>query len=76
MKLQRSKVKSKQLFYLHLNKNNNNGIVSTYFLDRFARSVYTIKDVRGWQFLTMKAAETWCIVCLQPENIFPEKNIW
>ena len=43
MKLQRSKVKSKQLFYLHLNRNNNNGIVSTYFLDRFVRSVYTIK---------------------------------
>ena len=21
------------------------------------------KDVRGWQFLTMKAAETLCIVC-------------
>ena len=23
-----------------------------------------LKDVRGWQFLTMKAAETLCIVCL------------
>ena len=22
-----------------------------------------IKDVRGWQFLTMKAAETLCTVC-------------
>ena len=27
-----------------------------------------IKDVRGWQFLTMKAAETLCIVCLPPEK--------
>ena len=26
------------------------------------------KDVRGWQFLTMKAAETLCIVCLPPEE--------
>ena len=28
----------------------------------------SIKDVRGWQFLTMKAAETLCIVCLPPEE--------
>ena len=28
----------------------------------------TLKDVRGWQFLTMKAAETLCIVCLPPEK--------
>ena len=28
----------------------------------------TFKDVRGWQFLTMKAAETLCIVCLPPEK--------
>ena len=26
----------------------------------------TIKNVWGWQFLTMKAAETLCIVCLPP----------
>ena len=26
------------------------------------------KDVRGWQFLTMKAAETLCIVYLPPEE--------
>ena len=26
----------------------------------------TVKDVRGWQFLTMKAAETLCVVCLPP----------
>ena len=32
---------------------------------------FAVKDVRGWQFLTMKAAETLCIVCLPPE-----KNIW
>ena len=25
-------------------------------------------DVRGWQFLTMKTAETLCIVCLPPEK--------
>ena len=28
----------------------------------------SLKDVRGWQFLTMKAAETLCIVCLPPEE--------
>ena len=28
----------------------------------------TIKDVRGWQFLTMKAAESLCIVCLPLEK--------
>ena len=28
----------------------------------------SLKDVRGWQFLTMKAAETFCIVCLPPEE--------
>ena len=32
----------------------------------YANSI--IKDVRGWQFLTMKAAETLCIVCLPPEE--------
>ena len=26
------------------------------------------KDVRGWQFLTMKAAKTLSIVCLPPEK--------
>ena len=31
-------------------------------------SPFTVKDVRGWQFLTMKAAETLCIVCLPPEE--------
>ena len=29
---------------------------------------YCFKDVRGWQVLTMKAAETLCIVCLPPEK--------
>ena len=28
----------------------------------------SLKDVRGWQFLTMKAAGTLCIVCLQSEE--------
>ena len=27
-----------------------------------------LKDVREWQFLTMKAAETLCIVYLPPEK--------
>ena len=27
-----------------------------------------LKDVRGWQFLTMKAAEILGIVCLPPEK--------
>ena len=27
-----------------------------------------VKDVRGWQFLTMKAAETLCTDCLPPEK--------
>ena len=36
----------------------------------------SFKDLRGWQFLTMKAAGTLCIVCLPPEDTFPEKNIW
>ena len=32
------------------------------------------KDVRGWQFLTMKAAETFSKICLPPEEhtVFPE----
>ena len=32
------------------------------------RQAFTFKDVQGWQFLTMKAAETLCIVCLPPEK--------
>ena len=35
-----------------------------------------IKDFWGWQFLTMKAAETLCIVCLPPEEHISWKNIW
>ena len=31
-------------------------------------------DVRGWQFLTMKAAETLCIVAHNQKNMFPEKK--
>ena len=30
--------------------------------------IQAFKDVRGWQFLTIKAAETLCIVCLPPEE--------
>ena len=29
-----------------------------------------LKDVRGWQFLTMKDAEILCIVCLPPEKTY------
>ena len=29
---------------------------------------FTVKDVPGWQFLTMKAVETLCIVCLPPDK--------
>ena len=35
-----------------------------------------IRDVRGGSFLTMKAAETLCIVCLLPEEYISLKNIW
>ena len=32
------------------------------------------KDVRGWQFLTIEASETLCMVCLLPEeHIFRKK---
>ena len=31
-------------------------------------NTFVFKDVRGWQFLTMKAAETLCIVCLPIEE--------
>ena len=33
------------------------------------------KDVRGWQFLKMKAAETLCVVCLPPEKTYFLKKI-
>ena len=36
---------------------------------------YDINDARGWQFLTMKAAETLCIVCLPPEKHFLKKYL-
>ena len=36
----------------------------------------TLKDVRGWQFLTIEAAETLCMVCLPPdEDIFRKKYL-
>ena len=35
-----------------------------------------IKDVQVWQFLTIEAAETWCKVCLPPEeHIFRKKYL-
>ena len=34
------------------------------------------KDVRGWQFLTIEAAETLCMVCVPPEeHIFGKKYL-
>ena len=38
------------------------------FVDFVDLKIFKFKDVRGWQFLTMKAAETLCIVCLPPEE--------
>ena len=38
--------------------------------------VLTIKDVREWQFLTIEAAETLCMVAFHQRNTFSEKNIW
>ena len=29
---------------------------------------FQLKDARGWQFLTIEAAETLCMVCLPPEE--------
>ena len=43
MKSQMSIVKYKQLFYLY----NNNGIVSTYFLDRLA-DPFALFNVKNW----------------------------
>ena len=37
---------------------------------------FKVKDFRGWQFLTLDAAETLCMVYLPPEEHFSEKNIW
>ena len=35
-----------------------------------------LKDVRGWQFLTIEAVETLCMVCLPPEeHIFRTKYL-
>ena len=34
----------------------------------FVVQTLTVKDVLGCQFLTMTAAETFCIVCLPPEQ--------
>ena len=40
----------------------------------YFRTSSLFKDVRGWQFLTMKAAETLCIVCLPPEKYISWKK--
>ena len=37
---------------------------------------YPFKDVRGWQFFTMKAAETLYKFAYHQRNTFAEKNIW
>ena len=42
-------------------------IFKTKFGD-FEKAKICIKDVRGWQFFTMKAAETLCIVWLPQEE--------
>ena len=38
--------------------------------------VITFKDVRGWQFLTIEAAETLCMACVPPEqHVFRKKYL-
>ena len=32
--------------------------------------LFEVKDVRGWQFSTIEAAEALCMVCLPPDEIF------
>ena len=41
-----------------------------------AATSHLLKNVRGWQFLTIEAAETLCMVCLPPEKRTSEKDIW
>ena len=38
--------------------------------------IYSVPKKSFRQFLTMKAAETLCIVSYHHRNIFPEENIW
>ena len=45
---------------------NERGLILLSFANAFNLS--PVKDVRGWQFLTMKAVKIVCIVCLPPEN--------
>ena len=40
----------------------------------FQNGAFLNKDVRGWQFLTIEAAETLCMVCLPPEEHIFIKN--
>ena len=49
---------------------------SNHNLSLYTKLMTVFKDVRGWQFMTMKAAETLCIVCLPPEKHISCKNIW
>ena len=39
-----------------------------------SKCVFTIKDVGEWQFLTIEADETVCMVCLPPEEHRPFKK--
>ena len=36
---------------------------------------FDVKDVRGWQFLTIEAAESLCMVFVPSEEHFQKKNI-
>ena len=52
------------------------GEITITFPTKFTdKHISAFKDVRGWQFLTMKAAETLCIVCLPPEEHISGKNL-
>ena len=42
--------------------------------EQSCRSAIPLKDVRGWQFLEIKAAETLCMVCVSSEEHFFQKK--
>ena len=42
--------------------------MKNYGNENFSFGLKWLKDARGWQFLTMKAAETLCIACSPPEE--------
>ena len=49
-------------------------LLPNYYME--ARLEAVIKDVRGWQFLTVEAAETLCMVCVPTEeHIFRKKYL-